>query len=145
MPFTFKLSQRLARMRHQGHVAPVVAPAIAAVFSCDLPTTAAPDSDTSPRPRLTVSPNLPTLQQNQTADQSFVGIVELLYERSPKAEREDLIEVGKFEGTRMSPYLTMIAVERCGRRSSNTFIDNVLRDYGKPAWRVPSGEAASTT
>jgi len=145
MPFTFKLSQRLARMRHQGHVAPVVAPAIAAVFSCDLPTTAAPDSDTSPRPRLTVSPNLLTLQQNQTADRIVVGTVELLYERSPKGEREDVIEVGKFDGAPMSPYLTMMAVGRCGRHTRNNLIDNVLRDYGESARRVPSSVPVGTT
>lgn len=67
MPFTFKLSQRLARIRRQGPVAPAVAPAT--------PTTPATDSRTSTASRLAVSPNLLTLQQNQAADPIVAGVM----------------------------------------------------------------------
>jgi uncharacterized protein YjdB len=67
MPFTFKLSQRLARMRRQGFVAPAVALAIAAAFACEMPSTP-PEPRTSAAYRLAVSPKVLTLQQNHTVD-----------------------------------------------------------------------------
>jgi uncharacterized protein YjdB len=72
MPFTFKLSQRLARMRPQGFVAPAVALAIAAAFACELPSTA-PEPGASAASRLAVSPKVLTLQPNQTVDLMVVG------------------------------------------------------------------------
>jgi uncharacterized protein YjdB len=64
MPFTFKLSQRLARMRLRDFVAPTVALAIAAFVACDVPSR--PQVD--PASRIALSPHLLTLEQNQTAD-----------------------------------------------------------------------------
>jgi hypothetical protein len=58
MPFTFKLSQRLARIRRQGPVAQTVAPVTVGVFTpC----------------RLVVATNLLTREWNQIADPIFVG------------------------------------------------------------------------
>lgn len=72
MPFTFKLSQRLARMRPQGFFAPAVALAIAAAFACEMPSTP-PEPGTSTASRLAVSPKVLTLQQNQAVDLMAVG------------------------------------------------------------------------
>src|SRR5882672_2210645 len=72
MPFTFKLSQRLARMRPHGFVAPVVAFAIAAVAACELPTRP-PVSGENTAARIAVDPKLLTLQQNQVADFTAIG------------------------------------------------------------------------
>jgi uncharacterized protein YjdB len=64
MPFTFKLSQRLARMRVRDFVAPVVALAIAAFVACEVPSR--PQVD--PASRIALSPHVLTLEQNETAD-----------------------------------------------------------------------------
>jgi len=64
MPFTFKLSQRLARMRLPQFVAPAVALAIAAFVACNVPTRPKVDQAS----QIAISPSSLTLEQNQTAD-----------------------------------------------------------------------------
>src|SRR5438876_3293477 len=71
MPFTFKLSQRLARMRRQGFVAPVVAFAIATVVACNIQSRTSLSGNEPAR--LAVSPKLLILQQNQVADFTAIG------------------------------------------------------------------------
>src|SRR5258708_24585306 len=71
MPFTFKLSQRLARMRRQGFVAPVVAFAIATIVGRNIQSRTSLSGNEPAR--LTVSPKLVTLQQNQAADFTAIG------------------------------------------------------------------------
>ncbi len=48
MPFTFKLSQRLARIRRQGSVAPALAPAIVSVCAPQSITLFPPTSHHAP-------------------------------------------------------------------------------------------------
>jgi hypothetical protein len=67
MPFTFKLSQRLARIRRQAVLTKTVALAILLVFACELPSRPHLPGDV-PMYRLVVTPGAITLQQNQTAD-----------------------------------------------------------------------------
>ena len=129
MPFTFKLSQRLARIRRRGPVAPAVAPAVVPV---------------SPS-QLAVSRQLLSLEWNQIADRIFVGAVQSLCERSPRAEREDITEVGEFDGAPVSPYLTVVAVGRCGCHACKTITNNEFRDCGASVRLVPSGGPARTT
>src|SRR3989442_1095386 len=64
MPFTFKLSQRLARMRLPQFVAPAMALAIAAFVACDVPSRPKVDQAS----QIALSPRSLTLEQNQTAD-----------------------------------------------------------------------------
>jgi uncharacterized protein YjdB len=71
MPFTFKLAQRLARMRQQGVGLTAVALAIAAVVSCELPTRPPVGENAY---RLEVSPKTLTLQQFQAVDFTAVGL-----------------------------------------------------------------------
>src|SRR5256885_16172187 len=66
MPFTFKLSQRLARMRSA-----VLLLATAALAACEKPTGLTDPAGTLSR--LVVSPKVLTLRPNQTADFMAVG------------------------------------------------------------------------
>ncbi len=127
MPFAFKLSQRLARIRRQGLVAPAVAPAIATAVS-----------------QLAVSPTLLTLHHSQAANVIDIDTVDLLYGWSPRQEREATLVVGQLSGVPMSPYLTIMTVARCGRRGRNTCTDNALGHRGMRARRVPLCAPAST-
>ncbi len=68
MPFTFKLSQRLARMRC---VALLLS--AAALAACERPL-AISDPGTSASSRLVLSPKVLTLHQNQSADFTAVGL-----------------------------------------------------------------------
>jgi uncharacterized protein YjdB len=67
MPFTFKLSQRLARIRRPAFVSQAAALAILLVFACEIPSRPHLPGDV-PTYRLVVSPRALTLQQNQSAD-----------------------------------------------------------------------------
>src|SRR2546421_3624870 len=67
MPFTFKLSQRLARMR-----CAVLLLATAALAACEKPTGLTDPAGTLSR--LVVSPKVLTLRPNQTADFMAVGL-----------------------------------------------------------------------
>src|SRR5437762_1769684 len=67
MPFTFKLSQRLARMRSA-----VLLLVIAALAACEKPTGLTDPAGTLSR--LVVSPKVLTLRPNQTADFMAVGL-----------------------------------------------------------------------
>ena len=67
MPFTFKLSQRLARIRRPAFVSQATALAILLVFACEIPSRPHLPGDV-PTYRLVVSPRALTLQQNQSAD-----------------------------------------------------------------------------
>jgi uncharacterized protein YjdB len=69
MPFTFKLSQRLARTRRPALLIQAVAFAILLVFACEVPSRPRVD----PASRIAVSPRVLTLQQNQTADFAAVA------------------------------------------------------------------------
>jgi uncharacterized protein YjdB len=72
MPFTFKLSQRLARSRAQNAAASALALAIAAVVACELPTR--PPVGESAAYTVAVSPKTLTLQQFQAVDFTAVGL-----------------------------------------------------------------------
>ena len=67
MPFTFKLSQRLARMRSIALLATA-----AALVACEKPLPLA--APTGTLARLVVSPKLLTVRQSQSADFAAVGL-----------------------------------------------------------------------
>ena len=72
MPFTYKLSQRLARIRRSAFVVRTAALAILLVFACELPSKPHLPGDL-PIYRVAITPSALRLQQNQTAD--LVAIV----------------------------------------------------------------------
>jgi len=64
MPFTFKLSQRLARMRLPQFVVPAMALAIAAFVACNVPSR----PQVGQASQIALSPRSLSLEQSQTAD-----------------------------------------------------------------------------
>jgi hypothetical protein len=72
MPFTFKLSQRLARMRSMRFRIPTIALVVGAVaVACEIPMRS---SDTGEIPtRVAISPKIVALQQNQSVDFTAIG------------------------------------------------------------------------
>jgi len=69
MTFTFKLAQRLARLKHRTAIAALIA--VATIFSCELPVRSTDSGSTITQ--LVVAPKNVTLQPNQTYDFVAVG------------------------------------------------------------------------
>src|SRR6266702_2485642 len=69
MTFTYKLAQRLARLKHRTAIAATVA--VAMIFSCELPVRSTDSGSTITQ--LVVAPQSVTLQPNQTYDLVAVG------------------------------------------------------------------------
>ncbi|HYL56343.1 MAG TPA: Ig-like domain-containing protein, partial [Gemmatimonadales bacterium] len=69
MPFTFKLSQRLARIRSRAVIV-----TLAALAGCEKPIAVATDPGGAPASQIIVSPRAVTLHTNQTVDLTAVGL-----------------------------------------------------------------------
>src|SRR6266702_5239144 len=69
MTFTYKLAQRLARLKHRTAIAAIIA--VAMIFSCELPVRSTDSGSTITQ--LVVAPQNVTLQPNQTYDFVAVG------------------------------------------------------------------------
>src|SRR6266480_2331045 len=69
MTFTYKLAQRLARLKHRTAIAAIIA--VAMIFSCELPVRSTDSGSTITQ--LVVAPQNVTLQPNQTYDLVAVG------------------------------------------------------------------------
>src|SRR5207249_6739682 len=69
MTFTYKLAQRLARLKHRTAIAAMIA--VATIFSCELPVRSTDSGSTITQ--LVVAPKNVTLQPNQAYDFVAVG------------------------------------------------------------------------
>ena len=69
MTFTYKLAQRLARLKHRTAIAAIIA--VAMIFSCELPVRSTDSGSTITQ--LVVAPQNVTLQPNQPYDLVAVG------------------------------------------------------------------------
>ena len=77
MPFLFKLSKRVARLKHRVVVLSTGLLAIVTLFACEKPagiTAPGTDPGTGSVTRLVISPKLLSLRQNQVADFTAVAL-----------------------------------------------------------------------
>src|SRR2546430_5470514 len=77
MPFLFKLSKRVARLKHRVVVLYTGLLAIVTLFACEKPagiTAPGTDPGTGSVTRLVISPKLLSLRQNQVADFTAVAL-----------------------------------------------------------------------
>src|SRR5207253_2606667 len=77
MPFLFKLSKRVARLKDRVAAVSAALLAVTVVFACEKPLNVTdPGSGSSDVSRLVVFPKALTIQQNQTVDFTAVGLTD---------------------------------------------------------------------